>query len=96
MTPWTVARQASCPSLSPRVCSDSCLLSRDAIQPSHPLSRLSPPALHLSQHQKYRIKHIRSFKIEFIDLFCVFVFQMSYKENIEYDIAINLIWNLTF
>ena len=27
-TPWTAAHQASCPSLSPGVCSDSCPLSR--------------------------------------------------------------------
>ena len=40
------------PSLSPtpRVYPNSCPLSRDAIQPSHPLSP-SPPALNLSQHQ---------------------------------------------
>ena len=42
-----------CPSLSPRVCSNSCLLSRSngPTQPSHPLSSPSPPALNLSQHQ---------------------------------------------
>ena len=40
-----------CPSLSPRVCSNSCSLSQWCIQPSHPLSLLSPPALNLSQHQ---------------------------------------------
>ena len=43
-----------CPSLSPRVCSNSCPLSHghgDAIQPSHPLSLPSPPVLNLSQHQ---------------------------------------------
>ena len=38
----------SCPSLSPRVCSYLCLLTK---QPSHPLLPLSPPALNLSQHQ---------------------------------------------
>ena len=40
-----------CPSPSPRVCSNSCPLSQDAIQPSHPLSSPSPPVFHLSQHQ---------------------------------------------
>ena len=40
----------SCPSPTPRVHSDSCPLSHDAIQPSHPLSSPSP-ALNLSQHQ---------------------------------------------
>ena len=43
-----------CPSLSLRICSDSCLLSDDANQPSHPLllfSPPSPPAFSLSQHQ---------------------------------------------
>jgi len=40
-----------CPSLSPRVCSNSCPLIGDAIQSSHPLSPSSPPALNLSQHQ---------------------------------------------
>ena len=42
----------SCPSLSPRVCSDSCPFYSvdDAIQPSHPLFPPSP-ALSLSQHQ---------------------------------------------
>ena len=40
-----------CPSPSPGVCSDSSPLSGDAIQPSHPLSSLSPAALNLPQHQ---------------------------------------------
>ena len=40
-----------CPSLSPRICLNSYLLNRDAIQLSHPLLPPSPPALHLSQHQ---------------------------------------------
>ena len=39
-----------CPSLSPRVCSNSCPLSR-WYQPSHPLLPASPPSLNLSQHQ---------------------------------------------
>ena len=46
-TPWTVARQASLPSPSPRVCP----LHGDAVQPSHPLTAPSPSALNLSQHQ---------------------------------------------
>ena len=39
-----------CPSLSLRVCSNSCRV-HDAIQPSHPLSPPSPPAFNLFQHQ---------------------------------------------
>ena len=51
-TPWTVTRQASlsitnCQSL-PKPMSHWV---GDAIQPSHPLSSPSPPALNLSQHQ---------------------------------------------
>ena len=42
-----------CPSLSPRVCSNSCSLSWWCIQPSHPLASLSPPGLNLSQHQVF-------------------------------------------
>ena len=49
--PWTAARQASCPPLSPRACPNSCPLSGDTIQPSHPPSSPSPPAFNLSQHQ---------------------------------------------
>ena len=40
-----------CPASSPRVCSNSCPSSRDAIQPSHPLLSSSPPAFNLSQYQ---------------------------------------------
>ena len=40
-----------CPSLSPRVCSNSCLWSPWCIQPSHPLQPSSPFAFNLSQHQ---------------------------------------------
>ena len=40
-----------CPSLSPRVCSNSCPLSQWCHQPPHHLSPTSPPALNLSQHQ---------------------------------------------
>ena len=40
-----------CPSLSPRVCSNSCHQVSDAIQPSCPLPSPSPPAFNLSQHQ---------------------------------------------
>ena len=39
------------PSPTPRVYSNSCHWVSDAIQPSHPLSSPSPPALNLSQHQ---------------------------------------------
>ena len=41
----------SCPSLSAAFCSNSCPLSSDVIQPSHPLSPSSPPALNPSQRQ---------------------------------------------
>ena len=41
----------TCPSPTPRACSNSCPSSRDTIQPSHPLSTPSPPAFNLSQHQ---------------------------------------------
>ena len=49
-TPWMAARQASLSITIPR---SSLRLTRvgDAIQPSHPLSSPSPPALNLSQHQ---------------------------------------------
>ena len=40
-----------CPSPAPRVHPNPCPLMGDAIQPSHPLLSLSPPALNLSQHQ---------------------------------------------
>ena len=40
-----------CPSPTPGVHSNSSLLVGDAIQPSHPLSSASPPALILPQHQ---------------------------------------------
>ena len=40
-----------CPSPSSRTCSNSCHWVSDAIQPSHPLSSPSPPALNLSQHE---------------------------------------------
>ena len=41
----------SCPSPTPGVPSHSCPSSRDAIQPSHPLSSPSPLAPNPSQHQ---------------------------------------------
>ena len=39
-TPWTAARQAACPSPSPRGCGNSCSLSQWSIQPSSPLLSL--------------------------------------------------------
>ena len=42
-----------CPSLSPEACSNTCPLSRYAIQPSHPLSSPSPPTFNLSQHRVF-------------------------------------------
>ena len=44
-----------CPSLYPRVCSNSCALSHDTIQPSHPLPHPSPLALDLPQHQSFPV-----------------------------------------
>jgi len=49
VTSWSAAHQASHPSPTPGVYSNSCLLSGDAIQLSHPLLSPSPPALNLSQ-----------------------------------------------
>ena len=40
-----------CPSPTPGIYSNLCLSVSDAIQPSHPLSSPSPPALNPSQHQ---------------------------------------------
>ena len=48
VTPWTAAHQASCPSLSPGICSNSFHWVGDAIQPSYPLLSPSPPSLSLS------------------------------------------------
>ena len=62
---WQHAR-LPCPSLSPGVCSNSCPSSRDAIQPSHPLSSLSHSVVGLSQHQVFSnesVLHIRCFSI---------------------------------
>ena len=42
-----------CPSLSPRICSNSCPWSGWCHQPSHTLSSPSPPAFNLSQHQVF-------------------------------------------
>ena len=52
MTPWTAAHQASFPVLHylPEFAQTHVHQVSDAIQPSHPLSPPSPPALHLSQH----------------------------------------------
>ena len=47
-TPWTAAHQASCPSLSPRVCSNSCPLS----QWCHPTITSSVPPF-FSCHQSF-------------------------------------------
>ena len=51
-TPWTAARQASLSiNKSRSLLKLMCVESGDAIQPSHPLSSPSPPALNLSQNQ---------------------------------------------
>ena len=47
-----------CPSPTLRAYSNSCPLGRDAIQPSHPLSSPSPPALNRSQHQDLSIESV--------------------------------------
>ena len=44
-----------CPSTAPGVYSNSCPLSRDIIQPSHPLSSPSPPTFNLSQHESFQM-----------------------------------------
>ena len=53
VTPWTQHPRPPCPSPSPGVCSNSCPLVSDAIQPSHPLSAPSPG---LSQWVSYRLR----------------------------------------
>ena len=50
-TPWTAAPQAPLFFTTPGICSNSCALVSDTIQPSHPLLPSSPLALSLSQHQ---------------------------------------------
>ena len=51
-TPWTVAHHASLSfTISQTFAQTRVRWVNDAIQPSHPLSPSSPPALNLSQHQ---------------------------------------------
>ena len=50
-SPWMQHARPPCASPTPRVYPNSCPLVGDAIQPSHPLSSPSPPALNLSQYQ---------------------------------------------
>ena len=50
-TPWTAARQASLSITNSQVHQTHVHWVGDAIQPSHPLSSPSPPALNLFQHQ---------------------------------------------
>ena len=45
-----------CPSPTPEVHPNTCPLSPHVIQPSHPLSSPSPPALNLSQHRGFSNK----------------------------------------
>ena len=45
--PMDCSMPVPCPSLSPRVCLNSCHWVGDAIQPFHPLLPASPPALNL-------------------------------------------------
>ena len=51
MTPWTAAHQVSLPITNNWSHPNAYQLSRYAIQPSHPLSSLSPPAPYPSQDQ---------------------------------------------
>ena len=51
--PMDCSMPVPCPSLSPRVCLNSCHWVGGAIQPFHPLLPASPPALNLSQHQDF-------------------------------------------
>ena len=44
-TPWTAVHQLPCPSSTPGASSSSCPSSCDAIQPSHPISRICPNVL---------------------------------------------------
>ena len=50
-TPWTAARQVSLSFTISQSLLKPMSVVGDAIQPSHPLSPPSPPALNLSQHQ---------------------------------------------
>ena len=50
-TPWTAACQASLSIINCQSLHNHVHWVSDAIQPPHPLSSLSPPALNLSQHQ---------------------------------------------
>ena len=50
-TPWTAACQASLSITNSQTTQTHVHRVNDAIQPSHPLSSPSPPALNLSQHQ---------------------------------------------
>ena len=50
-TPWTAAYQASLPIQLPEFAQTHVHRVHDVIQPSHPLSSPSSPALSLSQHQ---------------------------------------------
>ena len=52
-TPWTAARQVSCPSLSPWACSNSCPLCRWCHPPISSSVIPSPPALNLSRLQDF-------------------------------------------
>ena len=51
VTPWTAARQASLSITNPEFTQTHVHQVGDAIQPFHPLSSPSPPALNLSHHQ---------------------------------------------
>ena len=64
-----------CPSPSPGVCSAHVHWVSDAIQPSHPLSPPSPPALNLSQHQGHFQRETE------IVLICLLLFHFYQKKK---------------
>ena len=62
VTPWAAACRVSCPSLSPETAHTQVHWVGDAIQPSHPLSPPSPPALKFPRiriFSKESVLHIR-------------------------------------
>ena len=73
-TPWTAARQASLSiNKSRSLLKLMCVESGDAIQPSHPLSSPSPPALNLFQNQglfqlvsfSYQVAKVLEFQLQY-------------------------------
>ena len=71
-TPWTATCQASLSITNSRACSTHVHRVCDAIQPSHCLPSLSPPAFNLSQHQglfkwvssSYQVAKLLEFRLQ--------------------------------